>query len=412
MSINYHLKGGYFSAKESLKYSFLKELYDFVLRKYPHAKLKDIDFEDFFNYPPYLIGRYAGEYFLNETSSGYPENQSPKYFIGYCIENQLFIDLIEELIVFFALWRTTEGCKEDKAELFFANSWAALVDSAKYFYFKTHEELEASSEAPAIKKSEEIWDYLSNVPKIYENQYKKDKVKGKVIPFKKNASFSGWYLDEECKVAFDGKAKQNLDLYPKWTYFVTLCSNDGYKSFEELYDDLLKDFNKVNKLKLTKEIYETVEQGKIVELVYKSESYFDKFFSNKQMYQKWEWLIRYLKSNILKKEVASLLDYQDDKFKSELQFRFELNSLILGRFSKGKPKTVDYCGKGIKENLILKTNSCVKKIYYYNEMKLPLEFNNKKVKYWSKNPVNLEKIMKIGYNNSNTILYAIYEEEL
>jgi hypothetical protein len=54
----------------------------------------------------------------------------------------------------------------------------------------------------------------------------------------------------------------------------------------------------------------------------------------------------------------------------------------------------------------------VKKIYYYNEMKLPLEFNNKKVKYWSKNPVNLEKIMKIGYNNSNTILYAIYEEEL
>lgn len=64
MSINYHLKGGYFSAKESLKYSFLKELYDFVLRKYPHAKLKDIDFEDFFNYPPYLIGRYAGEYFF------------------------------------------------------------------------------------------------------------------------------------------------------------------------------------------------------------------------------------------------------------------------------------------------------------------------------------------------------------
>lgn len=415
MKINYELNGGTFSPKNDIKIRFYKDLYDFINERY-NQELANIEFIDFVHLEPYLIGNYAGKYFLKQKPGSKLEEQSEDYFIGYCYKNDKYINLIKMLIPFFKNWRTIEQCHEPYADDFFSSSWAALVDTAKYFKFETKEQLKNSKEAPQIKSSEIIWDYMTTYPgaitEVYETEEETIKLP---IPKRDKYLFLGWYKDSDLRFLFNGKVSKDTTLYAKWKTIVNLHSNDGYYSFEDLYSDFLKDFSLVTKTKVTKESIQNEIHGAVCDFLVKSfGGKLNYFFNNKKMYSKWIWLIQYLQNNVNDKLKKEKFNFQDGKFNSEPQVRYELNSLFVGRFHLIWPKTGDYSGDGIKDNLINSTVSLITKKYIQSgkEVILPKRFSGKKVIGWSLDKEGKDIILKANANtHAFKTLYANYEKE-
>jgi uncharacterized repeat protein (TIGR02543 family) len=415
LKINYELNGGIFSPKNDIKIKFYKDLYDFINKHYNQV-LKKIEFIDFIHLEPYLIGKYAGKYFLEEKPGTTLEDQSEDFFIGYCYKNNIHIHLINLLISFFENWRTIERCNELYADDFFASSWASMVDTAKYFKFETKEQLKNSKEAPQIKNSEVIWNFMTTYPGAVIETYDTNESKIAVpIPKRDKYLFLGWYKDSKFRISFNGLVNKNLSLYAKWATVVSLHSNDGYNTFDELYSDFLNDFSLVIKEKVTKDSVLNKIHGEVCDFLVKSYGgKLNAFFSNKKMYNKWIWLINYLQNNVNDNVEKQKFLFQNSKFNSEPQVRYELNSLFVGRFHLAWPKTVDYSGSGIKDDLVNSTASLITKKYIQSdkEIILPKRFSNKKIIGWSLNREGTSIILKANANtHAFKILYAIYEKE-
>ncbi len=415
MQIKYELNGGVFSPKNDIKIKFYKDLYDFINERHVNA-LENLEFIDFIHLEPYLVGKYAGKYFLEQKIGGKLKEQSEDYFIGYCYKNKKHLNLIKMLIPFFKNWRTIEDCSEPYADDFFASSWASMVDTAKYFKFETKEQLQASREAPQIKSSDIIWEYMTTYPdatlEVYETRKEKIELP---IPRREKYLFLGWYKDSNLRTLFNGKVNGDMTLYVKWKTIINLHSNDGYNSFDDLYSDFLKDFSYITKLNVTKESIDNKVHGAVCDFLVKSYGgKLDKFFSNKKMNQKWIWLINYLQNNVTGQLEKEKFNYIDGKFVSEPQVRYEINSLFVGRFHLNWPKTVDYSGDGIKENLALSTASLITKKYVEanKEIVLPKRFSNKKIIGWSLDRKGKDIILKASAEHyAFKTLYAIYEKE-
>ena len=118
MQIKYELNGGVFNPKNDIKVKFYQDLYYFINENYNQA-LAEIEFIEFIHLEPYLIGKYAGKYFLEQKPGSKLEEQSEDYFIGYCYKNNKHVNLIKLLIPFFKNWRTIEHCNELNADDFF-----------------------------------------------------------------------------------------------------------------------------------------------------------------------------------------------------------------------------------------------------------------------------------------------------
>ncbi|HHX78342.1 MAG TPA: InlB B-repeat-containing protein [Acholeplasmataceae bacterium] len=415
MQIKYELNGGVFNPKNDIKVKFYQDLYYFINENYNQA-LAEIEFIEFIHLEPYLIGKYAGKYFLEQKPGSKLEEQSEDYFIGYCYKNNKHVNLIKLLIPFFKNWRTIEHCNELNADDFFASSWAALVDTAKYFKFETKEQLQNSKEAPQIKNSDLIWEYMTTYPDAIIEVFETDEKEIVVpIPQRNNYLFLGWYTDSSFRFLFNGKLTKNITLYAKWKTIVNLHSNDGYNSFESLYTDFLKDFSLITGLNVTKESIQNKVHGSICDFLVKSYGgKLDYFLSNKKMYTKWIWLIKYLQNNVSDHLIKEKFNYENNKFNSEPQVRYELNSLFVGRFHLNWPKTVDYSGDGIKENLASSTASLIEKKYIAadKEISLPKRLSGKKVIGWSLDIEGSDIVLKASANeHAFKTLYAIYEKE-
>lgn len=415
MQIKYELNGGIFSPKNDLKIKFYNDLYNFINEKF-NDSLKQIEFIDFIHLEPYLIGKYAGKYFLEEKQGGKLEEQSDEYFIGYCFKNKKHLKLIKMLIPFFKNWRTIEHCNEPFADDFFANSWASMVDTAKYFKFETKEELQNSKEAPQIKNSEIIWDFMTTYPGAVIETYETNKKALEVpIPKKDKHLFMGWYKDPKFLSLFNGKVTDDLTLYAKWETIINLHSNDGYNNFDELYSDFIKDFSLTTGLNVSKESIQNEVHGAVCDFLVKSYGgKLDEFFNHKKMYNKWFWLITYLQSNVSDYVQKAKFNFEKGKFSSEPQVRYELNSLFVGRFHLNWPKTVDYSGDGIKENLASTTASLIskKRISTDKEVILPKRFVGKKVIGWALDGEGKDIVLKVKAKDyAFKTLYAIYEKE-
>lgn len=115
------------------------------------------------------IGNVAGQFYLDIQVGGKLEDQPTTHFIGYCYQNNKWIDLIEFLMVFFAYWRTDEGYTggpsdpENTGNDFFASAWASLVDTAKMFYF-TSDTLTDKYPWFTKERSERVHYALDHVP--------------------------------------------------------------------------------------------------------------------------------------------------------------------------------------------------------------------------------------------------------
>lgn len=367
MEIKYELNGGIWDPKNEVKEAFYKELYDFVNSNY-NTELKEIDFSDFVIFEPYIIGNMLGEYFLKEEVGGKLEDQPTSHFVGYLYHNNKYHNLLNHLIVFFALWRDIEGCTEEHATDFFAKSWASLVDTAKFFKYTTVEDLKNSKESPTVRDYR-IIKLLQTTPDTYPvpRVVHKNKIQRLPIPKRTNYEFLGWYSNSD----FSGEKLINLSkdikmYYARWQTYTYFHSNDGYPNFDLLYTDFLNDFSKSFGSEVTKDTVIVRKHGPISDFCFKSfNGELNKFFSDEAIYKKWNWLIRWLQAFYKdEKKLFTHFDYKDGKFGLESQVRWELNSLFVSRFHLVWPETKDYSGIGIKEEIANGTNSRIHKVKY------------------------------------------------
>ncbi|MBQ2891979.1 MAG: InlB B-repeat-containing protein [Bacilli bacterium] len=148
-NIEYDLGFTYYETKKDLYNAFFTDFYNFMKEN------TDCDFEslglnsvdDFLTYcmtwkadgmnEMQHIGARFGKYFLTVEVGGSFETQPTTTFVGYCYQNDMYVDLLEFLEVFFAYWRTDEGytTSTNNGNDFFASAWAAIIDTCKYFYF-------------------------------------------------------------------------------------------------------------------------------------------------------------------------------------------------------------------------------------------------------------------------------------
>ena len=170
----------------------------------------------------YGVGDMFKDYFVTIEIGGSVENQPTDTFIGYCYQNNKYRDFIEHLIVFFEYWRTDEGYTggaDDPNNLgndFFAEPWASLVDTCKFFKF-TSENL---NDTYSWFRSERVKDALDNIPSVININV--DKVGSKIDPVylptlnvRNGYNFVGWVDENGNSITTVNKAMKLTAVWEK-----------------------------------------------------------------------------------------------------------------------------------------------------------------------------------------------------
>ncbi len=186
VEINYILGDiEHYDTKKDLYNAFMGEFYDFLKNN------TDCDLSEFSNKEQFLdfcskweqdgrsecyfMGDRFAKYFLQGKEGSKVNNQPTTMFIGYCYHNGKFLDFISHLEVFFSYWRYDEGCDEygpvNSYDLYY-NSWAAMVDTAKFFYF-TADTLQTKY---AWFNSSRVKEALDNIPCVFKPDLKSTKI--------------------------------------------------------------------------------------------------------------------------------------------------------------------------------------------------------------------------------------------
>lgn len=176
------------------------------------------------------IGNVAGSYYLKIEVGGKLEDQPTTHFIGYCYQNDMWVELIEFLMVFFAYWRTDEGYTGGPSDPnntgndFFASAWASLVDTGKMFYF-TSDTLTDIYPWFTKERSERVHNALDNVPGCLNFNNLPHTIDDEDITLPTleldGYLFLGWFDNEEgvgnaIKVIKADKVEEEIVLYALW----------------------------------------------------------------------------------------------------------------------------------------------------------------------------------------------------
>lgn len=242
--IEYRSTNGVFLDKFAMRTAYFTDFYSFIVAQ--EGGREHLENYDIFSAADFVrlasdwrgaggneltgIGNVAGQYYLSIQVGGTLEEQPDTHFIGYCYQNNKWVDLIRFLIVFFAYWRTDEGYTGGPADPnntgndFFASSWAALVDTGKMFYF-TSATLTDKYPWFTRERSERVHEALDNVPGCLNMQTLPqvvDKV-DIILPTPKieGYRFYGWFDNEEgignaIKAISASKVKEELVIYAVW----------------------------------------------------------------------------------------------------------------------------------------------------------------------------------------------------
>lgn len=167
------------------------------------------------------IGDISCDYFLQKDIGGTIENQPTTKFVGYCYQNGLYTEILPFFIDFFSWWRMDEGytTSTNNGSDFFAESWAPVVDIAKFFYYteytsyvQTSRVLDCFRNIPGVLSSENL-----SLPTIY---YGFDNVS--LSPLTRSGyTFEGWYTDPEFSgsviTSLSFYTQPSITLYAKWS---------------------------------------------------------------------------------------------------------------------------------------------------------------------------------------------------
>ena len=244
--INYDLGYQQFDTKMDLYNAFFGEFYYFLLNQvnYNFSDLGISSVDDFLNVcfdwnafgssSFYGIGNMFGPYFLTIDVGGKLEDQPTTTFIGYCYQNNKFMDLIEHLEVFFAYWRFDEGYTTDtnNGSDFFASAWASIVDTCKFFYF-TSENITDTYSWFTKEKSPRVHYMLDNIPGVGKVDLVKSSTTTVMLPelSRLTYNFIGWFDEAGNEVE---TVARSMNVYAKWerrTHTVTYNTGGQSETF-------------------------------------------------------------------------------------------------------------------------------------------------------------------------------------
>lgn len=218
--IEYLSTSGVYLDKFAMRIDYYTDFYNFIITQ--EGGKEDMEKNGIFNAHDFVelatdwngggttemrgIGNIAAKYYLSIDIGGSVENQPTTHFIGYCYQNNKWVDLIDFLIVFFAYWRTDEGYTGGPADPdnlgndFFASSWASLVDTAKMFYF-TSNTLTTKYPWFTTTRSPRVHEALENVPGCLNLNNLPKTLENEIITLPnlqmKGYTFMGWFNNDE-----------------------------------------------------------------------------------------------------------------------------------------------------------------------------------------------------------------------
>ena len=173
------------------------------------------------------VGLAFGPYFLKPKSHGtFNDARNTKTFVGHCINNDKFVDILYFLKTFFYYWRMDEVNTisfDDKgysgATDFFLYPDISLIDSVKFFYYYTHDipyNIYLKGNIP------NLYDEIPGLLKEPFNKtatYRYERGIDSTFTFPKNFdcygfTFQGWYDNED----FDGEPVSMFSKYDAIDY--------------------------------------------------------------------------------------------------------------------------------------------------------------------------------------------------
>lgn len=227
-NITYILGENVYSTKDELYESFFSDYYWFIYGYYGEEALTSkgvYDVDDFLT-----LGRTPGtqstkyrvladtfSYFLTKDVNGIKENQPESTFIGHCIKNGKYEEIIDFFIMFFAFWRIDEGYanQSNYGADFFAEGWAPQVDICKFFNYT-----ENTKEVP---KTPRVLDCFLSIEGVATGKLSTSVYEGMTLNtnlIRRGYTFAGWYDnpnftgDPITEITETGK---KVILYAKWT---------------------------------------------------------------------------------------------------------------------------------------------------------------------------------------------------
>ena len=156
------------------------------------------------------IGNNYGHYYLKIDTGGKIEDQhSDDGFIGYCLDNDMYVEFIYFIQDFFYYWRLEEGYTNSSADPegtgsdFLASAWASIIDTAKFFYYSPYAEVGDPHRLPSyfFREGYKVPTFYENIPYIVnissgELNYTYDWEEDFVLPTDityDGYTFVGWY---------------------------------------------------------------------------------------------------------------------------------------------------------------------------------------------------------------------------
>ena len=157
LTINFVLPDYIYLNKEDLFNDFFYEFYSYIVSKKDGAQhlssyniknvddlyaiCKNWDNKSGVGFP--IVGNALGKYFLTQKiGSNFVEQKQFDTFLGYCLNNNKFLDFLYFDKTFFYHFRLDEGYtgsladgKDPYDSDFFASTYASIIDTAKFFYY-------------------------------------------------------------------------------------------------------------------------------------------------------------------------------------------------------------------------------------------------------------------------------------
>ena len=226
-NITYVLGENVYTSKSELYESFFGDYYWFIYGYYGEEALTSkgvYDVDDFLT-----LGRTPGNqstkyrvladtfsYFLTKDVNGLKENQPESTFIGHCMKNGKYEEIIDFFIMFFAYWRIDEGYANTNnyGADFFAEGWAPQVDICKFFNYT-----ETTKEVP---KTSRVLDCFKNIEGVVSGTLTTRITDGMTLTTnltRRGYKFAGWYDNPNCTgspVTTVSKTGEKVILYAKW----------------------------------------------------------------------------------------------------------------------------------------------------------------------------------------------------
>lgn len=213
INVEYDLGFINYQTKDDLYRSFFGDFYDFLIT-YTTCDMSTYDInskEDFLVFCKTWVynGRsemgglgdaFSKYYLTNDKTNSGITNQPTTTFLGYCYSQGKYLDLIEFFPVFFAYWRTDEGytTSSNHGNEFYYSSWAAFVDTCKYFYF-TSDSITDTYKWYTKQKSARVHYALDHVPNVSLLELVSSTEIGSSIElpdvYRMGYTFLGWYTE-------------------------------------------------------------------------------------------------------------------------------------------------------------------------------------------------------------------------